>query len=75
MNNLYDYWSSLSESERERFARASGYQYSTINTHLIHKRKIPPLAKVKKLASASNGKLSYHGLCDFFVEDQQTEEA
>ena len=75
MSDLYDYWSNLSHTEREAFAADSRLSVAYINTHLIHRRKIPSLAALKRLADASNGKLTYHGLCDFFIEEQQLEEA
>lgn len=74
MSDLYSYWSNLNQSEREKFAANSEFSVAYINTHLIHKRKVPPLSALKRLAEASDGELTYHGLCDFFIESQ-TEEA
>ena len=74
MSDLYNYWSNLNQSEREVFAADSNFSVAYINTHLIHKRKVPPLSALKRLADASNGELTYHGLCDFFIE-QRPEEA
>ncbi|PAT63962.1 hypothetical protein [Psychrobacter sp. JB193] len=70
MSDLYDYWSNLSQSDREVFATNSGFKVAYVNTHLIHRRKVPPLAALKRLADASNGELTYHGLCDFFISDE-----
>ncbi len=70
MSNLYNYWSDLDQAERQDFADKSNFSADYINTHLIHRRKIPPLAALKRLADASNGELTYHGLCDFFINDK-----
>lgn len=75
MSDLYKYWSGLSEVEKGKFAGKSELSVNYINTHLIHKRKTPPLNKLKQMAYASNGALTYHGLCDFFVEEDLLEEA
>lgn len=74
MSDLYDYWSNLNHSEREVFATDSQFSVAYINTHLIHRRKVPPLSALKRMANASRGELTYHGLCDFFI-DEQPEEA
>lgn len=73
MSDLYDYWSNLSQSQREEFAANSEFSIAYINTHLIHKRKVPPLLALKRLADASDGELTYHGLCDFFLNEQPEE--
>ena len=73
MSDLYDYWSNLNQSEREAFATNSGFKVAYVNTHLIHKRKVPPLSALKRLSDASNGELTYHGLCDFFINEQPEE--
>lgn len=73
MSDLYNYWSNLNQSEREAFAANSEFSTAYINTHLIHKRKVPPLSALKRLADASNGELTYHGLCDFFINEQLEE--
>ena len=67
MGNLHTYWLGLSPKDRKDFAAKSGLSHDYINTHLIHRRKIPSLSAIDCLATASNGDLSYHGLCDFFI--------
>ena len=67
MSNLYKYWRSLDDNQKESFAQRCGLKPVYIETHLIHKRKTPPLNRLMKMAQASNGSLSYHGLCDFFI--------
>lgn len=71
MNNLRKYWLSLSPEQRQKFADSSVLSAEYINTHLIHRRKIPSLSAIKRLADASNGNLDYHELCDFFVESNK----
>ena len=73
MSDLYNYWSNLNQSEREAFAADSEFSVAYINTHLIHRRKVPPLIALKRLAAASDGELTYHGLCDFFINEQLEE--
>lgn len=70
MSDLYKYWSNLDHSERELFANESGFSVAYINTHLIHRRKVPPLSALKRLSEASEGELTYHGLCDFFINEE-----
>lgn len=70
MSDLYNYWSNLNQSEREAFAADSEFSVAYINTHLIHKRKVPPLSALKRLADSSHGELTYHGLCDFFIDEE-----
>lgn len=74
MSNLYNYWSDLDQTGRQDFADKSKFSADYINTHLIHRRKIPPLAALKRLADASDGELTYHGLCDFFIDTNQQQE-
>ncbi len=62
-----NYWSSLDDDEKEEFARNSGYSAKYINTHLIYRRKSPPIERIDKLATASNGSLGFYQLCDFFA--------
>lgn len=75
MSDLYTFWMSLSDEQKKEFAQKSELSPAYINTHLIHRRKTPPLEKLKKMASVSDGKLSYHGLCDFFVNENEPETA
>lgn len=69
MSNLHKYWLELSPEGRKAFAARSELSADYINTHLIHRRKIPSLSAIDRLAAASNGELSYHGLCDFFISE------
>jgi hypothetical protein len=71
MSNLHKYWLDLTPEQRQEFADNSVLSADYINTHLIHRRKIPSLSAINRLAEASHGELSYHGLCDFFINQQQ----
>ncbi len=71
MSNLYNYWRSLDDNQKESFAQRCDLKADYIETHLIHKRKTPPLDRLMKMAQASNGRLSHHGLCDFFLKDRE----
>ncbi len=66
MSNLHKYWLGLSPEQRQEFADKSGLSADYINTHLIHRRKIPSLSAIRRLADASDYGLDYLGLCDFF---------
>ena len=69
MSNLYKYWRGLNDEQKKDFADKAGLSMDYIETHLIHKRKTPPLDRLMQMAKASNGRLSYHGLCDFFLTE------
>lgn len=69
MSDLYKYWRGLNDSQKADFAKKSGLKADYIETHLIHRRKTPRLDRLMKMAVASNGRLSYHGLCDFFLAE------
>lgn len=71
MSNLYKYWRSLNDEQKKGFADKAGLSMDYIETHLIHKRKTPPLDRLMQMAKASNGRLSYHGLCDFFLVENE----
>ena len=71
MSDLYKYWRALDESQKQKFADNAGLKVDYIETHLIHKRKTPPLGRLMQMAKASNGRLSYHGLCDFFLAENE----
>ena len=75
MSNLYTFWMGLSNEQKAEFAEKSELSPAYINTHLIHRRKTPPLDKLNQMAVASGGELSYHGLCDFFLHETQPETA
>ena len=75
MSNLYTFWMWLSNEQKAEFAEKSELSPAYINTHLIHRRKTPPLDKLNQMAVASGGELSYHGLCDFFLHETQLETA
>lgn len=69
MSDLYKYWTDLDDEQKQKFAQGSGLSVGYINVHLIHKRKTPPLNKLMAMANASNGELTFHGLCDFFLSE------
>lgn len=66
---FYDYWRSLSDSEKQEYAKSCDFSRTYIETHLIHRRKTPPLAKLQKMADESLGAFTFHNLCDFFAEE------
>ena len=68
MANLYDFWRSLSKEERVLYAESVGLSFDYLDNHVIHRRKVPPIPTLKKMADESNGVLSLHGLVDFFAE-------
>lgn len=70
MSDLYKYWRGLNNEQKKIFADKAGLSSDYIETHLIHKRKTPPLVRLDKMAKASNGRLSFYGLCDFFVTEE-----
>lgn len=71
--NFYDFWKSLSEKERKEFSSETDISERYISTQLIYRYKIPPLNKLRKMAEASNGKLDFHNLCDFFSNVNELE--
>ncbi len=70
MSNLHTYWRGLNDEQKNSFAERAGLSTDYIETHLIHKRKTPPLERLMQMAKASNGRLSFHGLCDFFLNEE-----
>lgn len=68
MGDLHTYWRQLSPLQKVQFADKSELSVKYIETHLIHKRKIPYLPTIEKMAEASEGQLSIHDLVDFFIK-------
>lgn len=56
-----EWFLSLSDDDRERYARDAGTTAGYIRVHLIGRRKIPRPDLLRRLAEASNGKFSPHG--------------
>ena len=65
--NFKDFWHGLDESERKELAQNAGFTVGYINTHLISRRKSPPVSRIANLAKATNGKFSFEELCRFFA--------
>ena len=65
--NFKNYWHSLDKNEREELAQNAGFTVGYINTHLISRRKSPPVRRIANLAKATNGKFSFEDLCRFFA--------
>ena len=65
--NFKDYWHSLDKRGREELAQNAGFTVGYINTHLISRRKSPPVRRIANLAKATNGKFSFEDLCRFFA--------
>ncbi|WP_286715166.1 XRE family transcriptional regulator [Acinetobacter sp. UBA2581] len=68
MQNLYDYWKSLSEDEKHIFCSRVGVSYGYMESHLIHGRKKPRMETIQAIVDASNNKLSHKNLFDFFLK-------
>ena len=68
--NFYDFWKSLSDEEQTDFSNQTDISKNYISTQLIYRYKTPPLKKLAKMADASNGKVSYSDLCNFFAPQQ-----
>lgn len=66
--DFYTFWKSLNSNERANFAKKAGMSEGYISTQLIYKYKTPSIHTLKKMAEASNGLITYHNLCDFFID-------
>ncbi len=75
MDNLYQYWKSLSDAERRLFCQKVGVSYGYMESHLIHGRKKPRMDTIQALVDASNQQLSYQGLFQFFLEQARVKSA
>ena len=64
--SFYDYWKSLSVDEQQVFADKCGMSAYYISNQLVYGYKVPRLQNIKKMVDASNGKLTFDELCNFF---------
>ena len=68
------YYNSLSPSEKEFFAAYIGTTSNYIGTHFMSKdplkRKTPRIGLLNKMVEASDGKLTYKGLAEYFYIDK-----
>lgn len=60
------YYRSLNREQRARFAEVAETSVEYIEIHLISRRKVPKKDLMQRLAQASDGKLSYLDLVEFF---------
>jgi len=72
MPNLYDYWKTLSEAEKNQFCSSVGVSYGYMESHLIHGRKKPRMETIQAIVEASNNKLTHKNLFDFFLKKAPT---
>jgi hypothetical protein len=66
-----EWFLSLSDDERERYARQAGTTAGYIRVHLIGRRKIPREELLHRLAAASAGKFTVAKLLAFFYQIDQ----
>lgn len=67
--NLKSYYQSLKREDREAFAARAGTSTGYIETHLLRKGRTPHKDKMRSLAAASEGSLSYDDVVRFFMFD------
>lgn len=63
-----EWFLSLSEDQREKYASDAGTTSGYIRVHLIGRRKIPRPELLRSLAAASRGKFTVPKLLAFFYE-------
>lgn len=61
-----EFWRGLNDTERTEFADKCGLSKNYIGIHLVYGYKAPRLGTIQKMADASNGKLTFAELCEFF---------
>jgi hypothetical protein len=71
---LNSFFYSLTADERVRFADSIGYSVPYIRNHLIPKNsepdRLPPLPKLRKIAEATDGIVSFEQVCSHFEQVQ-----
>lgn len=72
MPNLYEYWKSLSEIEKNQFCSSVGISQGYMESHLIHGRKKPRMETIQAIVDASNDKLTHKNLFEFFLKRNPT---
>ena len=60
------FYNGLDDFERSAFADNAGRSRRYIETHLLHRRKMPTVQTMQNLASASSGACTYADVLDFF---------
>jgi len=67
---LNSFFYALNADDRRRFAESIGYSVAYVRNHLIPKNadpdRLPPLPKLKKIAEASGGKVTFEQVCCHF---------
>lgn len=66
--NLKTYYTSLNDSQKIEFAQKAGTTIRYLESHLIHRSRVPRPDLIKKLSDASNGKLPQKELILWFHE-------
>lgn len=62
-----DFYRSLSREDRKQFADRADTSPEYIEIHLLPRRKTPRQDKMKALADASNGAVSYEDIVRYFL--------
>lgn len=70
--NFKEFWKSLNDDEKTEFARRCEMSKAYIDLHLTRRRNAPKLTNIVKMEQASNGRLNYIGLCEFFKPQIKT---
>ena len=68
--NFKTYFRNLAREDREAYAVKAGTSANYIDNHLVSKNKIPRKKLMESLAAASNGKLSYSDIVDYFYKSE-----
>jgi len=64
-----DYFNSLDQKGRDRYARRAGTSSEYIRIHLVKRNRMPRPQLLQKLATASRGKVSYEEVVAHFYPD------
>lgn len=66
--NLKLFYAGLSEPQKVEFAEKAGTTVRYIESHLIHRNRVPRKELIKGLSEASNGALNQNSLILWFHE-------
>jgi hypothetical protein len=66
-----EWFLSLPENERERYALRAGTTPGYVRVHLIGRRKVPRRVLMEGLAEASDGRFTVPDLLKFFYQTDQ----
>ncbi|OAU97555.1 helix-turn-helix domain-containing protein [Moraxella catarrhalis] len=61
-----EFWRTLGDEEKVVFAEKCGLSQKYIAIHLVYGYKSPRLGTLQRMADASEGKLTFAELCEFF---------